>query len=94
MADDQGPSMEVRAFIAVVLSLAVMLGYQYFFAPTQPAPGTGGFPEAPATELSPNTAPEQPSRDTPGEQPSDAPGEQAIHADHLIATPQEIFTEV
>ena len=33
MADEQGPNMEVRAFIAVVLSLAVMLGYQYFFAP-------------------------------------------------------------
>ncbi len=37
MADDQGPNMEVRAFIAVVLSLAVMLGYQYFFAPSPPA---------------------------------------------------------
>jgi YidC/Oxa1 family membrane protein insertase len=40
MADEQGPNMEVRAFIAVVLSLVVMLGYQYFFAPTPPEPGS------------------------------------------------------
>lgn len=33
MSNGQGPSMEVRAFIAVILSLAVMVGYQYFFVP-------------------------------------------------------------
>jgi len=54
MADDQGPSMETRAFIAVVLSLAVMLGYQYFFAPApqEPVgdPGISAPLEAPAVE--------------------------------------------
>lgn len=29
MPNDQGPNMEMRAFIAVVLSLGVMVGYQY-----------------------------------------------------------------
>ena len=29
MSNDQGPNMEMRAFIAVVLSLGVMVGYQY-----------------------------------------------------------------
>ena len=47
MTDDQGPNMEVRAFIAVVLSLAVMVGYQYFFAPPPPEPGVGPVLEAP-----------------------------------------------
>lgn len=44
--DDQGPNMEVRAFIAVVLSLGVMVGYQYFFAAPPPAPGVETVIEA------------------------------------------------
>jgi YidC/Oxa1 family membrane protein insertase len=38
MPDDQGPNMEMRAFLAVVLSLAVMMFYQYFLAPPPPVP--------------------------------------------------------
>jgi len=45
--DDGGPNMEVRAFIAVVLSLGVMVGYQYFFAPAPPEPDVGTVLEAP-----------------------------------------------
>jgi len=48
MPDDQGPNMEMRAFIAVVLSLAVMLGYQYFFAPPPPEPVLENAIDAPA----------------------------------------------
>ncbi len=47
MPDDQGPNMEVRAFIAVVLSLAVMVGYQYFFAAAPPELGVDAIIEAP-----------------------------------------------
>ena len=47
MLDDQGPNMEVRAFIAVVLSLGVMVGYQYFFAPAAPERGVETVIEAP-----------------------------------------------
>ena len=42
MPNDQGPNMEMRAFIAVVLSLGVMVGYQYLFAPEPPQPRSGG----------------------------------------------------
>lgn len=68
MADDQGPNMEVRAFIAVVLSLAVMLGYQYFFAPSAPegpppAPVEVPFPEA--SEPSAGERPGEPGADEP-----------------------------
>ena len=53
MPDEQGPNMEVRAFIAVLLSLGVMLGYQYFFAPEPPDPTLPAAAElAPATEPS------------------------------------------
>jgi len=45
VADEQGPNMEVRAFIAVVLSLVVMLGYQYFFAPAPPPPEPAAMQE-------------------------------------------------
>lgn len=68
--------MEMRAFIAVVLSLAVMLGYQYFFAPPPPAPDVGGFTEMPGAVLPPNTAAEQ-QPDTPAEQAPDAAAGQA-----------------
>ena len=46
MPDDQGPSMEMRAFIAVVLSLGVMVGYQYLFAPEPLQPRSGEVTEA------------------------------------------------
>jgi len=42
MPDDQGPNMEMRAFLAVVLSLAVMMFYQYFLAPPPPVPPAAG----------------------------------------------------
>lgn len=44
--DDQGPNMEMRAFIAVVLSLGVMVGYQYLFAPEPLQPRSGEVTEA------------------------------------------------
>ena len=47
MPDDQGPNMEVRAFIAVVLSLGVMVGYQYFFASAPPDLGLETVIEVP-----------------------------------------------
>lgn len=50
MPDDQGPNMEVRAFIAVVLSLGVMVGYQYFFAAAPPELGVETVIEAPRPE--------------------------------------------
>ena len=76
MTDDEGLSMEMRAFIAVVLSLAVMLGYQYFFGPELPPSGAEGFAEIPAAGLPAGAAPERAS-DMPEEQPPDAAGEQA-----------------
>ena len=36
MSTDKAPNMELRAFLAVVLSLGFMVVYQYFFAPTPP----------------------------------------------------------
>lgn len=50
MPNDQGPNMEMRAFIAVVLSLGVMVGYQYLFAPEPPQPRSGGVIEAESPE--------------------------------------------
>ena len=50
MPNDQGPNMEMRAFIAVVLSLGVMVGYQYLFAPEPPQPRSGGVTEAESPE--------------------------------------------
>lgn len=48
--DDQGPNMEMRAFIAVVLSLGVMVGYQYLFAPVPLQPGPREVVEAESPE--------------------------------------------
>jgi len=48
--------MEMRAFVAVALSLVVMLAYQYFFAP--PAPPPGPSPAVGETEEAPRTAPD------------------------------------
>ena len=50
MPDDQGPNMEMRAFIAVVLSLGVMVGYQYLFAPEPLQTGSGGVIEVESLE--------------------------------------------
>jgi len=61
MSDDQGPNMEMRAFVAVVLSLAVMIGYQYFFAPPPPEPGAELVIEEPV---------ESPLNETPGAPPA------------------------
>ncbi len=78
MPADQGPNMEVRAFIAVVLSLGVMVGYQYFFAPAPPDPGVQTVIEAPLPQ--PNEpaeieAPEQASAEgaAPGTVDPDEP---------------------
>ena len=57
MSTDQGPNMEMRAFIAVALSLSVMLVYQYFFAPP-PTQQPASVGEAPTTV--PNPAAEPP----------------------------------
>jgi len=50
MSNDQGPNMEMRAFIAVVLSLGVMVGYQYLFAPEPLQTGSGGVIEVESLE--------------------------------------------
>ncbi|SVC81066.1 uncharacterized protein METZ01_LOCUS333920, partial [marine metagenome] len=42
--------MEMRAFIAVVLSLGVMVGYQYLFAPEPLQTGSGGVIEVESLE--------------------------------------------
>jgi len=80
VADEQGPNMEVRAFIAVVLSLVVMLGYQYFFAPAPPPPEPAAMQEetplaTPPTEGMPaggNAEDESAPSETPA---AGAPGE-------------------
>ena len=38
MAAEGEPNIEVRALIALVISLAILAGWQYFFAPPSPAP--------------------------------------------------------
>lgn len=73
MSDDQGPNMELRAFLAVVLSLAVMIGYQYFFAPPPPEPGSTPPIEAPV-EAPEQTAPA--AEPTPGEVLPESPQEE------------------
>lgn len=67
VADDQGPNMEVRAFIAVVLSLAVMLGYQYFFAPSAPEGPPPAPVEAPLPEANEPSTGERPAERGAGE---------------------------
>ena len=60
MSTDQGPNMEMRAFIAVALSLFVMLIYQYFFVPPPPPPTQqpAGVGDAePTTVLDPAAVP-------------------------------------
>ena len=63
MSTDQGPNMEMRAFIAVALSLVVMLVYQYFFAPPPPPPvqeaanvGEQAPPPVPSPDVEPSGA--------------------------------------
>lgn len=53
MPDDTGPRMEVRALLAVVLSMVVLTLYQYFFVPPAPDPGLAGETPPFAGELAP-----------------------------------------
>ena len=57
MAAEGEPNIEIRALIALVISLAILAGWQYFFAPPAPPPvppaaeqsqgeGTVGEPES------------------------------------------------
>jgi len=54
MSSDSDPNFEIRALIAVVLSLGVMIGWQLIFAPEPPAP----MPAAVGTETPGVEAPE------------------------------------
>ena len=86
MSDDQGPNMELRAFVAVVLSLAVMIGYQYFFAPAPPEPGAEMVIEEPVE------VPQDEAAITPP-----APDEEQVPADgeeHEPATIEAISADV
>jgi len=60
MPNDE-PRMELRALIAVILSMAVLATYQYFFVPA-PAP-EATFPEAAEPTLAPTEAPATASPD-------------------------------
>lgn len=75
MSDDQGPNMEVRAFVAVLLSLAVMLGYQYFFAPEPPDPGMPPPIEQPLTTEQPQSTEPAPGAARPVDDPTVADSE-------------------
>ena len=95
MSDDQGPSMEVRAFIAVVLSLGVMVGYQYFFAPTTPLPDPPAIIEEPFVELGGPTALE-PADEPPTAADPDAAAEAIDPAEPALVTadgPEQVTLE-
>ena len=88
MSTDQAPNMEVRAFIAVALSLFVMLVYQYFFVPPPPPtqPGSVGE-EAPTTV--PNPAIEPPGATGTTTLPSAVDPEQLEVVDTDISAERE-----
>jgi len=96
VADEQGPNMEVRAFIAVVLSLAVMLGYQYFFAPTpEPALPPSDLPAVeqptgPAEMPTPDTTPSDPAAENnPPATQQDTPAEQQPTTVDVVAAERQ-----
>jgi YidC/Oxa1 family membrane protein insertase len=52
MAAEKEPNIEIRALIALVISLAILAGWQYFFAPSAPPPAPATVEESQAGEIS------------------------------------------
>lgn len=81
MHNDTGPRMELRALLAVVLSMVALTVYQYFFVPAPPT-------EPPLTADAPvsETGPEAPGEIAPDPQADEAP-QSVVPTGVVIAEP-------